>query len=51
VEGIRSDGSVSYSETWSFTIKEFGGVATGITNEGTDGSSGGPCFIGTVAFD
>ena len=53
VEGVRSDGSVGYSETWSFTIKEFGEVATGITNEDTDdsGSGGGPCFIGTVAFD
>ncbi|MBW2174295.1 MAG: hypothetical protein JRF64_06575 [Deltaproteobacteria bacterium] len=50
VEGVRSDGSVSYSETWSFTIKEFGEVATGITNEDTDGS-GGPCFIGAAAFD
>jgi len=52
VEGVRSDGSVSYSETWSFTIKEFGEVATGITNEDTDGSGGGgPCFISTAAFD
>ena len=51
VEGMNTEGSVSYSETWSFTIKEFGEVATGITNEDTDGSGGGPCFIGTVAFD
>ncbi len=51
VEGVRSDGSVGYSETWSFTIQEFGDVATGITNENTDGSGGGPCFISTAAFD
>ena len=50
VEGVRSDGSVSYSETWSFTIYEPGEIATGITNEDTDGSGGGPCFIGTAAF-
>jgi hypothetical protein len=52
VEGVRSDGSVGYSETWSFTIKEFEDVATGITNEDTgDSGSGGPCFISTAAFD
>jgi beta propeller repeat protein len=51
VEGVRSDGSVSYSETWSFIIKEPGEIATGITNEDTDGSGGGPCFIGAAAFD
>jgi beta propeller repeat protein len=51
VEGVRSDGSVSYSETWSFTIKEFEDVATGITNEDTGGSGGGPCFISTAAFN
>ncbi len=51
VEGVRSDGSVSYSETWSFIIKEPGEIATGITNEDTDGSGGGPCFIGTAAFN
>ncbi len=51
VEGIRSDGSVGYSETWSFTIQEFGEVATGLANDDTDGSGGGPCFIGTVTLD
>jgi hypothetical protein len=52
VEGVRSDGSVSYSETWSFIIQEPGEIATGITNEDTDGSGGGgPCFIGAAAFD
>jgi hypothetical protein len=51
VEGMNTEGSVSYSETWSFIIKEPGEIATGITNEDTDGSGGGPCFIGTVAFD
>jgi len=45
------NGSVSYSETWSFTIKEFGEAATGVANEDTDGSGGGPCFIGAAAFD
>jgi hypothetical protein len=51
VEGVRSDGSVSYSETWSFIIKEPGEIATGITDEDTDGSGGGPCFISAAAFD
>ncbi|MHC4216255.1 MAG: hypothetical protein ACYSWP_23125, partial [Planctomycetota bacterium] len=52
VEGIRSDGSVGYSETWTFVIIEPAEIATGITNEDTDNSGGGgPCFISTAAFD
>jgi hypothetical protein len=48
VEGMSTEGSASYSETWSFTIYE-GGVAATTTTGG--GGDSGPCFIGTVAFD
>ena len=49
VEGKGSDESVSYTETWSFTIQEDGVTATATTT-GSGGDSG-PCFIGTAAFD
>jgi hypothetical protein len=50
VEGKASDGSVSYSETWSFTISDGGhaGMATA-TGSGGDSGGGSPCFIGTAA--
>lgn len=49
VEGILSDGSVRYSEMWIFMIKEPVEITTGITDENTDGSNRGPCFVGTAA--
>jgi Tol biopolymer transport system component len=47
VEGMNTEGSLSYSETWSFTI--YDGVTATTTTGG--GGDSGPCFIGTVAFD
>jgi beta propeller repeat protein len=54
VEGKASDGSVSYSETWSFMIQEDGVTATATTTGGSGantrgGGDSGPCFIGTAA--
>ena len=48
VEGKASDGSMSFSETRSFTIQEDGVTATATTT-GSGGDSG-PCFINTVAI-
>ncbi len=53
VEGRASDGSVSFSETRSFTIQEDGVTATATTTGGSGASGGGdngPCFIGTAAI-
>ena len=47
VEGMGSDESVSYTETWSFTIQEDGVTATATTTGGSGDS--GPCFISTAA--
>ncbi len=47
VEAKGSDESVSYSETWSFTIDDGGHAATATTTGG--GGDSGPCFIGTAA--
>ena len=50
VEAKGSDGSVNYSETWSFTIQEDGVTATATTTGGdSDSGGGGPCFIDTAA--
>jgi hypothetical protein len=51
VEAMGSDESVSYTETWSFTIQKDGVTATATTTGGGgDSGSGGPCFIDTAGF-
>ena len=55
VEAMGSDESVSYTETWSFTIQKDGVTATATTTGGSGantsgGGDSGPCFIGTAAF-
>ncbi len=55
VEAKGSDGSVNYSETWSFTIFEDAATgtqaATGQDAASNDSAGGGACFIGAAAFD
>ncbi len=47
VEGKASDGSVSHSESWSFTISDGGHVGMATATGG--GGDSGPCFISTAA--